>query len=51
MKEDGVIITKNGNTIPNLCNILVMSPPLTINEKEIDEMVDALKSGLIKSIK
>lgn len=51
MKEDGVIITKNGNTIPNLCNILVMSPPLTINEKEIDEMVDALKNGLIKSIK
>ena len=50
MKEDGVIITKNGNTIPNLCNILVMSPPLTAGESEIDQLVGALKAGLLKSI-
>ena len=50
MKEDKVIITKNGNTIPNLCNVLVMSPPLTAGETEIDQMVDALKAGLLKSI-
>lgn len=50
MKERGVIITKNGNTVPNLCNILVMSPPLIMNESDADFMVDALKSALVDSI-
>ena len=46
MKEQGVIITKNGNTIPNLCNILIMSPPLTIAHEEADQLVGALKNAL-----
>ena len=50
MKQDGVIITKNGNTIPNLCNVLVMAPPLIINESDGDKMVEALKSALVKAI-
>ncbi len=50
MKEDGVIITKNGNTIPNLCNVLVMSPPLSIGQAEADQIVDTLKSALLKLV-
>ena len=50
MKEDGVIITKNGNTIPNLCNVLVMAPPLTMGQTEADRIVETLKSGLMKTI-
>ncbi len=48
MKEEGVIITKNGNTVPSLCNVLVISPPLTTTEAEMDHMCDALKRGILK---
>jgi adenosylmethionine-8-amino-7-oxononanoate aminotransferase len=49
-REDGVILIKNGNTVPSLCNIIIISPPLTINEREVDQMVGAIKRGLMKSI-
>lgn len=48
-KAEGVLIGKNGNTVPGLCNILVLSPPLTITKAEADRIVGAVESGL-KSI-
>ena len=48
-KAEGVLIGKNGNTVPGLCNILVLSPPLTISKAEADRIVGAVESGL-KSI-
>lgn len=51
MKEQGVIITKNGNTVPNLCNVLVMAPPLISTESDADYLVDSLKRALLDSIK
>jgi len=51
MKEQGVIITRNGNTIPNLCNVLVMAPPLVCTEADADYLVHSLKSALLDSIK
>ena len=48
-KEAGVIIGKNGNTIPGLCNVLVLSPPLTLSESEADGIVAGIETGL-KSI-
>ncbi len=50
VREDGIILIKNGNTVPNLCNIIVLSPPLTINKSEVDQMVSAIKKGLMRSI-
>ncbi|MFT5193708.1 MAG: taurine-pyruvate aminotransferase [Candidatus Promineifilaceae bacterium] len=48
-KAEGVLIGKNGNTIPGLCNVLVLSPPLTITKDEADRIIAAVESGL-KSI-
>ncbi|MEM9778175.1 MAG: aspartate aminotransferase family protein, partial [Chloroflexota bacterium] len=49
-KEDYVIIGKNGNTIPGLCNVLVLSPPLTISKAEADRVVSTVENGLKKII-
>ncbi|MEM8857120.1 MAG: aminotransferase [Chloroflexota bacterium] len=49
-KEDYVIIGKNGNTIPGLCNVLVLSPPLTISKGEADRIVSTVENGLKKII-
>ena len=48
-KSERVIIGKNGNTIPGLCNVLVVSPPLTISKGEADRIVGTIENGL-KSI-
>ncbi|MEM7126597.1 MAG: aminotransferase [Chloroflexota bacterium] len=45
-KEEGVLIGRNGNTVPGLANVLVMSPPLIAQQKDIDRVVDALGVGL-----
>ncbi len=45
-KDEGVLIGKNGNTIPGLSNVLVMSPPLVAGEEEADKLVDALKVSI-----
>ncbi|MFK7805393.1 MAG: aspartate aminotransferase family protein [Anaerolineae bacterium] len=45
-KAEGVLIGKNGNTIPGLCNVLVVSPPLTITKDEADRIVAAVETGL-----
>ena len=48
-KAERVIIGKNSNTIPGLCNVLVVSPPLTVTQDEADRMVAGIEAGL-KSI-
>lgn len=45
-KENGVLIGKNGNTIPGLCNVLVLSPTLTVTQSEGDQIVEAIEAGL-----
>lgn len=48
-KQHGVLIGKNGNTVPGLCNVLVLSPTLTVTEAEGEKIVSAIEAGL-KSI-
>lgn len=45
-KEKGVLIGKNGNTIPGLANVLVMSPPLILTQAEADRIVETIDSAL-----
>ncbi|MEM7333931.1 MAG: aminotransferase [Chloroflexota bacterium] len=45
-KENGVLIGKNGNTIPGLCNVLVLSPTLTVSQSEADQIIEAIEAGL-----
>ena len=47
---NGVMIGRNGNTIPGLCNVLILAPPLIISEGEADQLVDAITAALQQSL-
>ncbi len=45
-KSKGVIIGKNGDTVAGYNNVLTMAPPLMIEEKDIDLLVDTIVEGI-----
>ena len=45
-KKSRVLIGRNGNTVPGLSNVLLLSPPLVAQESEADQIVDALKNAI-----
>jgi taurine-pyruvate aminotransferase len=44
--QNGVIMGRNTNTIPGRCNVLLVAPPLVVNQAETDQIVEAIKKGL-----
>ena len=44
--ELGIIVGRNGNTVPGLCNVLIIAPPLVLTEAEADSIVACLKQAL-----
>ncbi len=48
--KNRVMIGRNGNTIPGLCNVLILAPPLIINEGEADQLVDTITAALQQSL-
>ena len=45
-KSLGVIVGRNGDTVAGLNNVVTVSPPLTIAEEEIDQIVEALTAAI-----
>lgn len=45
-KQNGVIIGKNGMTVAGYNNVLTLSPPLNIEEKDLDFVLQTLVSAL-----
>ena len=45
-KAAGILIGRNGNTVPGLSNVLILAPPLILTEMEIDKIVSVLKTSL-----
>ena len=45
-KSKGVIIGKNGDTVAGYNNVLTMAPPLMIEEKDIDLLVETIVEGV-----
>lgn len=45
-KEQGLIIGRNGDTVPGLNNILTLSPPFTTTDEELDFIVNTLTTAL-----
>ncbi|GGH39968.1 Adenosylmethionine-8-amino-7-oxononanoate aminotransferase [Cribrihabitans marinus] len=43
---NGIILGRNSNTIPGRCNVLLIAPPLVVNEEETDRIVAAIKAGV-----
>ena len=46
IKERGVIVGRNVETVPGLCNVMILSPPLILSKEEADRIVEALEAGL-----
>lgn len=46
VKEQKVIIGRNGNTVPGLSNVILTAPPLTIQQDDADKIVNAIKTSL-----
>lgn len=43
---NGVLLGKNSNTIPGRCNVVLIAPPLIVNEQEADRIIDQLVPAL-----
>ncbi|MFD1038980.1 aminotransferase [Virgibacillus byunsanensis] len=48
-KQEGLIIGKNGDTVPGQNNVLIVAPPLTSTEDDLDFIVETL-STVIRSL-
>ncbi len=46
IKERGVIVGRNVETVPGLCNVMILSPPLILSKGEADRIVEAIDAGL-----
>jgi adenosylmethionine-8-amino-7-oxononanoate aminotransferase len=46
IKEAGVIVGRNVETVPGFCNVLIVSPPLILSKAEADRIADAIETGL-----
>ena len=48
--KQGVQVMRNGYTIPGLDNVLIMAPPLILQESEADIIVDAIGNALKQAL-
>jgi adenosylmethionine-8-amino-7-oxononanoate aminotransferase len=48
--KEGVLVMRNGNTVPGLGNVLIMAPPLILQESEADQIVDAIGKSLNQAL-
>ena len=48
--KQGVSLMRNGFTVPGLGNILIMAPPLILQESEADIIVDAIGNALKQAL-
>lgn len=46
IREAGVLVGRNNDTVPGLGNVLTISPPLTLSQGEADEIVAGIEKGL-----
>ena len=46
IREAGVIVGRNNDTVPGYSNVLTISPPLTLTESEADTIIAAVKAGM-----
>jgi adenosylmethionine-8-amino-7-oxononanoate aminotransferase len=46
IRDQGVIIGRNNDTVPGLGNVLTLSPPLILTEQEADIIVSAVRAGM-----
>ena len=48
-KQKGLIIGKNGDTVPGQNNVIIVAPPLTSTEEDLDFVIETVES-VIRSL-
>jgi taurine-pyruvate aminotransferase len=48
-KQKGLIIGKNGDTVPGQNNVIIIAPPLSSTEEDLDFIVETVES-VIRSL-
>src|SRR5699024_3721423 len=48
-KQKGLIIGRNGDTVPDQNNVIIVAPPLTSREEDLDFVVETVQS-VIRSL-
>src|SRR5258708_2262887 len=46
MREAGVLVGRNNDSVPGYCNVLSLSPPLTLSKEQADVIAEAIAEGL-----
>jgi taurine-pyruvate aminotransferase len=46
VREAGVLIGRNNDTVPGLCNVLTLAPPLTLTTEGADMIVEAIEGAV-----
>ena len=48
--KNGVILGRNANTVPGLCNVLLIAPPLILTESEADFIIETVTGALKRAV-
>jgi taurine-pyruvate aminotransferase len=43
IREKGVLVGRNNDSVPGYCNVLILSPPLTLSREQADDIVAAIE--------
>jgi taurine-pyruvate aminotransferase len=46
IRDAGVLVGRNNDTVPGLCNVLTLAPPLTLTTEGADTIVGAIESAV-----
>ena len=46
IRDRGVIVGRNNDTVPGFCNVIILSPPLILTESQADTIVDGIAAAL-----
>jgi taurine-pyruvate aminotransferase len=48
IRETGILVGRNNDSVPGYCNVLILSPPLTLNQEQAGQIADTIESCLAK---
>jgi len=46
IREKGVLVGRNNDSVPGYCNVLILSPPLTLAREQADAIVTAIEGAV-----
>jgi len=48
IREAGVLVGRNNDSVPGYCNVLILSPPLILNREQADTLAQTIGAAIGK---